>query len=238
MGIYTDLATSEPIGPQPQVGLDRSSGQQLLSKAAQADPDVLAAYAASNEQTVIPEQVNGTPALDTYTLSFTFYGALKDVPVTATGMIVLEAVDTVIEAAIDSALNGVVPGWTNGDVSVSMAGAAGLDDGSVTLDFDGASVAGTPVTVTLTPIGFVASGPITRTPGQTDRKALMALFELNVVEGTVHDSPNAPTDWVRPESNGQSRPRYQLIRDLARVASTEDGTDAVTDTVNALYPVV
>lgn len=234
MGIYTDLANSNRVTSGPGVGLDRSSGGQLLSKAALHDPTVSPALAASNEVSVIPEQTDAGVA-DTYTLTLDFYGALKGTSVT-TAAIAYDAVDTAIESAIDTAA-AALPSWTNSDISVAMAGAAGLDDGTVTLTFDGASVAEIPCVVTLAATGFTATTPITRTAGKADRKALQALFDLNVVSGTVHDSPNAPTDWVRPESTGQTRARYQLIRDLAVLASQEDGTDEIIDAVAALYPV-
>lgn len=235
MGIYTDLASTNPIPAKPRVGLDRSSGEQLLAAAGKHDPDVRTAFAARNEVAVIPEQTDAGAA-DTYTLTFTFYGALKGTVLT-TAAIAYNAVDTAIESAIDTALAGLA-GWTNGDVAVTMAGLAGLDDGSVTLTFSGTSVDATPCVVTLTATGFTATGPITRTEGRTNRKALQALYDLNVISGTAVEAPNAPTDWVRPASNGQSRPRFQLIRDLALQATVEDGTDEIYNAVVALYPTV
>lgn len=237
MGIYTDLATgSGSITPtKPRVGLDRASGEQLLQKAAQHDPDVAAAYAAANEVTVIPEQTDAGAA-DTYTLTITFFGALAGTAVT-TAAIAYNAVDTVIESAIDTAASGL-PSWTNSDISVSMAGAAGLDDGTVTLTFDGTSVANTPAVVTLTPTGFNATAGISRSSfGSGDRKAVNAMYDLNVIEGPLWGAGETPV-LTRPASNGQSRPRFQLIRDLAIEAAVEEGSDAVYDAVTALYPVV
>lgn len=233
MGIYTDLTSSTEIPSSGRIGLDRSCGEQLRAAAYQHDPDIGALYAARDEVAVIPEQTDASTA-DTYTLTVEFYGDLKGQSFT-TGSIAYNAVATAIETAIDTAAAGL-PGWSAGDISVSMAGAAGLDDGAVTLTFDGSSVSNTPAVVTLTPTGFTATGPITRTAGRPDRKALQALFELNVVSGTIHDAPDAPSDWVRPASNGQTRPRYQLIRDLAIIATQEDGTDEVYNKVKSLYP--
>lgn len=46
-----------------------------------------------------------------------------------------------IEEAIDIAATGAsYPSWTNGDISVSQSGVAGLSDGTVTFTFDGLSV--------------------------------------------------------------------------------------------------
>ena len=55
--------------------------------------------------------------------------------------------------------------------------------------------------------------------------------------GTLWTSGLAVTGLTRPASNGQSRPRYQLIRDLAIQAAAEDGTDDIYNAVVALYPV-
>jgi hypothetical protein len=236
MGIYTDLASTNPIPGKPRVGLDRSSGEQLLAKANFIDPTIGAAYAAANEVATIPEQTDAGVA-DTYTLTITPYGAYADQAPITTAAIAYNAVDTVIQTALDTAF-AAWPSWTNADIAVAMVGAAGLDDGAISLTFSGTSVASAPFIVTLTPTGFTATGPIVRTTaGQGDRKAAQALTELNVIQGTLHNSGEAPTDWVRPAANGQSRPRFQLIRDLAIQASVEDGTDDVYDTVVALYPV-
>jgi hypothetical protein len=234
MGIYTDLASTNPIPGKPRVGLDRASGEQLLAKASYIDPTVGAAYAAGNEVTVIPEQTDAGAA-DTYTLTITPYGKYANEAPITTAAIAYNAVDTAIQSALDTAF-AAWTGWTNADIAVTMGGAAGLDDGTVTLTFSGTSVSGAPFVVTLTPTGFTETAGITRTAGSGDRKALQALFELNVVTGTIHNAGEAPSDWTKPATNGQTRPRRQLILDLAIQAAVEDGSDLVYDTVVALYP--
>lgn len=233
MGFYTDLTTnSAAIGTSaPRAGIDRASASQLLQKAAQHDPDVPASLASRDEVTVIPEQTSAGVA-DTYTLTFTFPN-LSQADIT-TGSIAYDAVDTVIEAAIDTAF-AAFPSWTNADISVAMSGAAGLDDGTVTLTFDGVSVASTPSIVSMTPTGWTQDGVITRTGGQGDRKALAALLALNVLSGTVHDI-GGTVSFTRPDSVGQSRPRTGLIYDLAIVTVVEEGSDDVFNTLAPLYP--
>lgn len=240
MGIYTDLATgSNTIAPAvPRSGLDRSSAEQLLSKAVRHDPLIGSAYAARDDVQVIPEQTDAAAA-DTYTLTIALLGSV-DVSFT-TADIAYDAVDTVIETAIDVAATAATfPTWTNADISVSMGGSAGVDDGTVTLTFDGASVTETAVAlVILTATGFTKTDPIARTTtGQADRKAAQALFELNAVSGTLTASGVAPTDWVRPATGGQSRPRKGLLRDLAVQSIIEEGDDLVYDAVVAIYPEV
>lgn len=235
MGIYVDLANSSQIPAKPRVGLDRSSGEQLAAKGRAVDPVVTGLFAAANEVATIPEQTDAGAA-DTYTLTVTFYGALTGKSFTTAG-IAFNAVATTIEAAIDTAAASVVPSWTNSDISVAMVGSAGLDDGAVSLTFDGLSVDATPAVVTLTPTGFVATGPIVRTtPGRGDRKAAKALFDMNVIAGSLWNSGENPSGLTRPAYNGQSRPRFQLIRDLAVMAAVEDGRDEIFTQVMALYP--
>jgi len=94
--------------------------------------------APTDEVQVIAQYVRA-PSGGTYTL--TVDDGVND-PVTTAG-IAYDAVDTVIEGAIDTAMTSAAyPSWTNADISVSMSGAAGLTDGTVTLTFDGTSVAG------------------------------------------------------------------------------------------------
>lgn len=237
MGIYTDLATgSETIAPaKPRVGLDRSSAEQLLSKAVRYDPTVGSVYAAADEVQTIPEQTDAGAA-DTYTLTVSL--PKLAVGTFTTAGIAFDATAATIESAIDTAATTAsVTGWTNGDISVAESGAAGVSDGTVTLTFDGTSVTEQPALATvLVATGFTSSGDAVRTTGgQSDRKATQALYELNVVAGTLQASGDTPA-WTRPEGIGQSRPRYGLIKDLALQAVYEDGTDDAYDAIVELYP--
>lgn len=235
MGLFTDLASIDQIGPKQRVGLNRASAEQLLSKAHLHDPSAASAYAAADAAITLVEETDAGAA-DTYTLTFTFNGGTNDGTSVTTAAIAYNAVDTAIESAIDTAFTTAsFPSWTNADISVAMGGAAGLDDGTVTLTFDGASVTGQSVTVSLTATGFTSVNSAT-TDGQGARKAVQALFDLNVVSGTLHAVGSAPTDWVKPASNGQSRPRRDLIKSLCLEAAKEEGNDNVYDTVMALYP--
>lgn len=237
MGVYTNLADlSQSIKQEvPRVGLDRSSAHQLKNRVHIFDAAIRAPYAALNEVQTIPEQTDAG-AGDTYTLTI-------DLPWLAVGTfttagIAYDAVAATIETAIDVAATAAgVTGWVNGDISVAMVGAAGLDDGAVTLTFDGASVANTPATLTvLTATGFTKTDPIVRTiGGQVDREATQALFDLGIVSGTLHQSLDAPADWVRPTAPNGKKPRIGLIKDLATQASYEDGTDEILAAVAELY---
>lgn len=236
MGIYTDLANgglAAVTASKPRVGHPRSAAEQLLSKSLDIDPNIGSTYAGADEVSVIPEQTD-SGAADTYTIT---------VNLTALGVsfttaaIAYNAVNTVIETAIDVAATAATfPTWTNADISVSMAGAAGISDGTVTLTFDGASVNNTPALVSITPTGFTEVGSTSRTTaGQGDRKATEALYDLNVVEGTLQGSGDVPS-WTKPATNGATKPRTKLIKALALQTIVEDGTEDAYDALVALYP--
>ena len=235
MGIYTDLATGSSTikAAKPRVGLGRASAEALLAQAEKFDPTIASDYAAQDEVQTIPEQTDAG-AGDTYTLNIVIPKIAINI---TTAAIAYDATAATIEAAIDTAATAATwTDWTNADISVAEENSAGLDDGYITLTFDGDSVTERGVEViVLTATGFTKSGVSARTTGgQTDRKATMALFYLGVVTGTLQDSVEAPSDWTKPAALVK-RPRYGLIKDLAHQAAVEDGSDDVITAVNALY---
>ena len=235
MGVFTNLATlSQSIkAAKPRVGLDRSSAEQLLNKAAILDPTIRTAYAAADEVQTIPHQ-SSSGAGDTYTLTVVL-PKLASGTFTTAG-IAYDATAATIETAIDvAATAAAVTSWTNGDITVAEAGSAGVSDGAVTLTFDGASVTEQPVdVVVLTATGWTKDGTEVRTTGgQVDREATQALYDMGVVAGSLQKSGDTPT-WTKPTAL-LKRPRYGLIQDLAVQAVYEDGDDAAYDAVAALY---
>ena len=71
------------------------------------------------------------------------------------------------------------------------------------------------------------------------RPALQCLYELNVISGTIPVLNASPTDWVKPDTNGQTRPRAKVIKALALEADVENAStvaDAMYDAIEALYP--
>lgn len=230
MGIYTDLASGDQIPSKPRVGLDRSAGEQLLAKSANIGPTVKTAYAAQDEVTRIAAHT-GTPVSGNYTITVEF----PTLGITyTTASIAYNATAATIETALDTASPAAVP---NGDVVVSEEGAAGLSDGYCDFTCEDA-VAEIPCLISIADVDMSGGSPgaVTRTtPGQSDRKAAMALFELNVISGSLWNSGEQPS-LTKPASSGQSRPRFQLIHDLAVEAAVEDGKNYIYDAVMALYP--
>jgi hypothetical protein len=89
------------------------------------------------DEVQVAAQFARAPSGGTYALSFED----EDGNQVTTAAIAYNAVDTVIEGAIDTAFTSAAyPSWSNADISVSMGGAAGLSDGTVTFTFDGLSV--------------------------------------------------------------------------------------------------
>lgn len=238
MGIFTDLASTDPIPGKPNnVGLDRASSHQLLNDAHRHDPILRADFTGRDEVTLIPEQTDASTA-DTYTLTFTFHGRLDGIAPVTTAAIAFDDAASVMEVDVNVAMTAAsFPGWTNADISITDVGSLGISDGDVTITFDGASVTEAGITVTLTPTGFTPNGTITRTvEGQQSRKATQALYDMNIVQGTLHNEPDTPA-WTIPDSNGR-RPRTTLIRDLGQMTLVEDGTESVWNELRRLYPEV
>lgn len=231
MGLYTDLAGGAQTGTKPRVGLDRASAHQLLNKAHMHDSDVRSAFAAASAVTQIAA-LTGTVVSGNYTLTVSI--PTLGVEFT-TASIAYNAAAATIQTAIDTASPASVP---NGDLVVADEGSAGVSDGFITITAEDA-VADMPVHITINDVDLSGGGvgEVTlTTAGQGDRKAAQALYDLNVVAGTLWTSGLAVSGLTRPASNGQSRARYQLIRDLAKMAAVEDGTDDIYDAVMALYP--
>lgn len=231
MGIYTDLASSTQIPSSGRVGLDRSSAGQLLNKAAMGDLGVRAGFGAQSAVTRIAAHT-GTPTGGNYTLTVSI--PTLGVEFT-TASIAYNAAAATIETAIDTASPASVP---NGDLAVTEEGSAGLSDGYIDITAEDA-VANMPVHITINDVDMAGGSPgevTLTTAGQGNRKAAQALFDMNVVSGALWTSGLAVSGLTRPASVGQTRPRYQLIRDLAIMAAVEDGSDSIYDAVMALYP--
>ncbi len=159
-----------------------------------------------------------------------------------------------LETAIDSAANGVVPSWTDGDIAVS--GTTVEDGTGLTLTFSGASVddldhgattadisgltGGTPAFVNTTttpgsPLGGLVGTPQTTTTiGQTNRPSWAALISLSIATSSdVPDQGVDPVSFTSPGDPSFGIPSKDLIRLLADEASIEDDNLAVRDEILA-----
>jgi hypothetical protein len=195
-------------------------------------------FRAQNSVTSIAQHV-ATVSGGTYTLTVTIPsidGKGTAVTYTTAG-IAYNATAATMEAALDTASPATV---TDGHLVVAEAGAAGLSDGACTFTASGADIAAMPVFVTIdgaSLTGGGTAGAVTQsTYGQASQVSKKALFDMNVVSGTRNEVGSAPSDWVKPASNGQSRPRAAMIKKLALDCTDVDGDSLVWDAVLALYP--
>ena len=236
MGIYTNLITGGQTlkAAKPRVGLGRASAEFLLN--AKNDSAAATGFTAADEIQTLVEQTDAGVG-DTYTLTISLPRLL--VGTFTTAAIAYDAINTTIETAIDVAATAAgVTDWTNADISVAMGAAAGLDDGNITLTFDGDSVTGQPVAVSvLTATGFTKSGVFVRgTSGQPIRNASQALFELGIVAGTLNNCLAAPTDWVKPTATVVKKPRMNVIKDIMCQVDFENGNSLTSAVIAVLYP--
>jgi hypothetical protein len=168
------------------------------------------------------------------TYSLIFDDSVND-PITTAG-IAWNAIDTVIETAIDVAFTAAAyPTWVNGHISVSMSGAAGLSDGTVTLTFDGASVDEKPwvltqpnginltgVTVSsLSTLGFDYTSTVLVGPTNTDLVPVGARFTIATESGT-------PIHTVTARDNTADDAATMRVAITPAIASAVSDTDAIT----------
>lgn len=197
----------------------------------------MANYDATDEVTTIPSQEVAFGFDDNDTWVLTIELIRLDMTFSTGNMYHTDTSETIQTSINQAAKAANIPGWTDDDISVAETGDAGISNGDVTLTFDGDSVKEQPVLVTAEPTGFTWFGEIERTtPGQTDRPAMQELFATSVVSGTLHNSGEAPTDWVKPRTSGQTRPRARRVLQLGIAACQEDGTDYVMQEILRLYP--
>jgi hypothetical protein len=134
MGIFADfLAHSGLVDTtEPQEGEFRVVYGELLEHQNRLDPTVKTAWAARDEVQVVPA-FDGEYTSGNYTITITH----SDGTEVTTANIAYNANAATIESALDTACNGNITSWTNGDISVS---GGPLSSGNVTLTFDGDSV--------------------------------------------------------------------------------------------------
>lgn len=232
MGIYTDfLANATTIDIEsPRVGTDKAAyrGIQAL-QAIQGDRDYPAAYDAINEVQEISEHEAGTDA-GTFEITINLFGGVTF----TTAALDFDDDDAAIQAAIDTAADGVVDGYTAGDITVT---GGPLTTDPVVLTFDGDSVASLNH-----PLAEVASidlndggtptdaGTVTvTTEGQTKRTAWAILNACGAIGGTIPVQGDAPTEITAASTRATNSylPDQNTLCVLAHAAAVEDGNAEV-----------
>lgn len=228
MGVFTDyLASSKMISNADDAkGTDRIAKVQINRvKDLTGDPGYITAMTARDEVQSIAV-FDGTVTGGNFTLAFTLWGG----ETFTTAAIAYNANAATIETAIDTAANGNVTGWTDGDISVS-----GGDFGAnaVVVTFDGDSVTNakhsTIVVDSTNLTGGGTAGAVSVTVnGQANRRAWSVMHQCGIVTGTP-PVQGAATGWTvnAYPNNRPFRPSADVVKLLAMDAALEDGNKAI-----------
>lgn len=232
-GVYTDILASAKtfdVGNGDGIeGRDRVLVRALKAlKDRQGDLAYPTGFDVANEVQSIAIHEAGTDG-GTFTLTIT----LADGTTFTTAAIAFDAVAATIETAIDTAADGVVAGFTAGDIAVT---GGPLTTDPLVLTFTGAAASQKPeltvITSSLTATAVPSdAGEVTvTTDGQTKRTPWAVLRVSGVISGTP--PVQGTSDTVVAGSTRASNPHYpnlDLVRALAKEAAFVDGnTDVET----------
>lgn len=155
---------------------------------------------------------------------------------TTTAAIAFDAVPATIESAVDTAMASVVPGWTNGDIAVTGAGTAELNDSVFT--YSGASVAGKHHPLSLVIGGGLTGGgaeAFTDTvPGQSSRNPWAIMKAFSLVGFTTLPTQGASGDLsglTRIIDRSTKQLSDSALRVLAREAAIQDTIPNLEETL-------
>ncbi len=182
MGIYNDFRTmGRTFDSTPEDGINPINKRLVkFLENLQGDPAYVNDYQAHGQIDTIG-QIGGTAGTYIITLNIKVSEPANVVSV-PTAALDYNAIDTDIEGAIDTALNGVIPGWTNGDIFVLGDSVGGLADDSVSLQYTGSSVSNRRNPTVSVDFSGVTGGvdplPETGITGQPNRFWLAMLFNL------------------------------------------------------------
>lgn len=230
MGVFSDLrATAKTIDfSTNRVGIERADVHQLDAQEARlGDVGYPTGYDAVNEEQTIPDV---TADDGTYTLTFTMW----DGSTFTTGALNHDDDAETIQTAVDTAADGVVAGYTAGDIDIS---GGPIDDADIEVVFDGDSVAGQNHGVIVVNSSLEASMNPVAAPtvtvdqeGQENRPAWAILKLLGVIDGTPPVQGEVNDSDYTADTNPNVNPYYPsqgLIRALAYEASVQDKNAAV-----------
>lgn len=139
MGMFSDLlASAKSIDTSTAITAgDRTARREIDEQIDRGDAQLPSGAAFQADDEVQTLAASGASA-GTFDITVGIKTDIGDFQIAVTS-IAYNAMPTTIETALDSAANGTIPGWTDGDISVSSAGTAELSD--VVFTYDGASVA-------------------------------------------------------------------------------------------------
>lgn len=228
MGLFSDLeANALTIDFElPREGIQRAVVQELkLQQDRLGDIAYPAGFEAVDEVQEIPDAESDD---GTYTLTFNLYGGVTF----TTAALDHDDNAAAIEAAIDAAAEGVVDGFTAGDIAIT---GGPIDTNPIVVTYSGDSVSGRPHDlVTVSSSLSLSSDPVAaptateEVAGQTNRTPWAILNVLGVLDGTP-PAQGTSTDLTQL-TNPNINPHYPsagLIRALAKEAAAQDRNSAV-----------
>lgn len=223
MGITADLQNVVSLDST----LNATATQRVMKAyvdnliAVQGDPDYLARDAVKTEVQSIAQHVP-TVSGGTFDLTVKLFSGEEF----TTAVIAYDANAATIETAIDTAANGVITGWTDGDISVS---GGDLNTAPVVLTFDGTSVVSAKHHLTVIDGALLTGGGSAgvvsvTTAGQPNRPALATMGLIGLISDT-QDIGSLPVsaDYVGARGDLHLNPNELVLRMLATEAGIECG---------------
>ena len=240
MGIYSDVQanTTSFDNALPRDGVSRVINREIQAMVEAVDLARASTYDAANAvHTINADTVDHTGGDFILHLHVNIDGTVYHF---STEALAFDVDAATMEAAIDTAADGVVPGFTAGDIAVTAV-STDLQGGNMVLTFSGDSVAGSgqPVT-TMTDSRTGGTSPATliakTTHGNATREAMATLISQSIVIGAAPTAGANPS-WTRGSTALGKLPSLDTIRALARDAARADFNDGVYDAVAALYAI-
>lgn len=238
MGVYTDFLSHTTVvdKTEPQVALDRIAYNELVRLRDSFDPETPAGFEARDEvQTV--GQYTDTVTGGNFTLTIVD----PDGTQITTANIAHDADAATIETAIDTACNGTITGWSDGDISVSGGDLTAAD---VKLTFSGNSVTqqnfGLTVATDVDLVGDGELGDVTvNKEGQQQRYAWAVMQNLGLY-GSPPNQGEALSSLATLATSPGENPRWpsaSLRRALAWQAAIDDGNPTLRTQLERLFNV-
>jgi len=234
MGLITDfLANATSIDTTPEItALDRTVVKELNAAISRGDPNLQPALEGTNEvQALAQYAVNHSGG------TFALLVTLANGESVTTAAIAFGADAATIEAAIDTAANGNITGWVDGDISIA---GGPLTAAAASVTYDGVSVSDTnQVLITLD--GALLTGGTTASPattitteGQSARRAWGVLVVLGIID--ISEVPAQGVDpgiltLVTAPGDNSYYPTAATIRALADEVGITDDSVAARDAV-------
>jgi hypothetical protein len=239
MGVYSDYLAHTGVVDVTgdKVANQRSAYSELAGHAGDFDPACPSFLEAKDAVKVVNKFV-ATVSGGNFTLTITDFAGTTY----TTASILYNASAATIEAAIDTACNGSLPSFVDEDISVALAG--DLTANAMTVTFDGDSVTGENMDISIADVDLSGGGGIntvaTTTYGQDKRYAWAIMWAHGMITSVPVQGAamavGAGLD-VTPASTTAHWPRAALRKMLALEASIDDANVTLKGQLETLFNV-